>query len=404
MPAHQSRRALRAAAAIIAVPLLGGAALAATAASGAGARPHQAQALVFDGRGFGHGVGMSQYGARGQALRGATHADILGHYYPGTALATIPRRAVRVLLADGAPSAALTSARPARAVGRVGSRARAVPVPARVVHRVRALPGGHSALERGGRRVAVFRGPLRVQAVRGATVIAWGERAPERSRRYRGALRVGPADGGGLRVVNVVGLEDYLRGVVAREMPASWGDDTPEALRAQAVAARSYALATRRLGDDFDLYDDTRSQVYGGVPAEDVRATRAIVATRGRVVTHEGAIATTFFHSTSGGRTESSPNAWPGADPVPYLASVADPADAISPLHTWTRRFTTARLGTLLGVGAPVTAVQVLERGDSPRVLRARVRTADGRAVVLTGAQIRARTGIPDTWFTVRPG
>ena len=395
------RRAALAAVAIGLAPLVGGSALAAAAAGQS--RAHQAPALVFEGRGFGHGVGMSQYGARGQALQGADHAQILAHYYPGTELVTTPPRRVRVLLEEAAPGAALISGRPLRAVGRAGRAGRVVPVAARAVHRLRPLPGGRVALERAGRRLAVFTGPVRVEPRRGAAAVAWGPQRPERERRYRGALRMAPA-AGGLRVVNIVGLEDYVRAVVPEEMPPSWGDDAPAALRAQAIAARGYALATRRTGGDFDQYADTRSQVYGGIDAEDLRATRAVVDTRGQVLSFEGRIATTFFHSTSGGRTEASTNAWPGGEPLPYLVSVDDPADAISPLHTWTRRFTPARLGALLRAGGPVTGIDVLRRGDSPRVLRARVRVAGGGALELTGLEIKARLGLPDTWFTVRAG
>jgi stage II sporulation protein D len=360
--------------------------------------------IVLDGRGFGHGVGLSQYGTRGRALAGWDHPRILAHYYPGTTLDSVPPRTVRVLLAERTPTVALTSARPWRVVGRTARGGRAVGLRAGAVHRVRALPGGRILVERGDRRVAAFRGVVRFQTRARGGVVSWGTAVPERDRRYRGALRIGPARSGGLRVANIVRIEDYLRGVVPKEMPASWGDEAPAALRAQAVAARSYALATLRRGGDFEVYDDTRSQVYGGVAAEDPRTTRAVVETRGRVVMFEGSVATTYFHSTSGGRTEAAHRAWPGSTPLPYLVSVADPFDEISPLHTWTRRFSAARAGTLLGVGAPVRAIEVLERGDSPRVTRARVTTTSGRSVVLTGIELRARLGLPDTWFDVRAG
>jgi stage II sporulation protein D len=259
-------------------------------------------------------------------------------------------------------------------------------------------------IEHAGRRVAAFSGVVRFETTTRGGVISWGAEAPEHGKRYRGALRVGPAEGGGLRVANIVRIEDYLRGVVPEEMPPSWGDRAPAALRAQAVAARSYALATLRRGSDFEVYDDTRSQVYGGVAAEDARTTRAVALTRGAVLMFDGAIATTYFHSTSGGRTEAAHKAWPGSPPRAYLVSVADPFDAASPLHTWTWRVDAARAGTLLGLGAPVRSIEVLERGDSPRVLRARVTTTAGRRVELTGAEMRARLGLHDTWFDVRVG
>ena len=82
--------------------------------------------------------------------------------------------------------------------------------------------------------------------------------------------------------------------------------------------ARSYALATLKPGALFDLYADTRSQVYGGIPAEAASTNRAIGSTAGRVLSWNGRVATTFYHSTSGGRTVSNEEAWPGATPVPY--------------------------------------------------------------------------------------
>ena len=100
-----------------------------------------------------------------------------------------------------------------------------------------------------------------------------------------------------LRVVNVVALEAYLRGVVPREMPKHW---PLEALKAQAVAARSYALVRLLKGKPFDLYSDWRSQVYGGIAAEAPRATEAVQATAGQVVLYQGKVATTFFFSSSG--------------------------------------------------------------------------------------------------------
>jgi stage II sporulation protein D len=396
-----SRRTTVVALALAALPAVTAGAVAGIAAAN-GVRPHQqGPAFVLDGRGFGHGVGMSQYGARGRALQGAGHAQILAHYYPGTALERVPPRRLRVLLADGLGSVAVSHPQRWRAVGRIGPRGRAIPLRPGVVHRLLPLSGDRIALHAGTRRIAVFRGPVTVQPRTARGAIRWGERAPESSRRHRGALRVHPAGRVKLRLVNVVGLEDYLRGVVPREVPASWGRDAPEALSAQAIVARSYALATAARGPDFDLHADTRSQVYGGVPAEDPRTTRAVVETRGRVVTYDGDIATTYYHSTSGGRTEDSSVAWPGSPAVPYLVSVEDRADAISPLHTWTRRFVPARLGRLLGLPGPVTAFEVLERGRSPRVVRARV-SAGGVSRELTGAQLRARLGLPDTWFTVR--
>jgi stage II sporulation protein D len=395
-----SRPVALAVGAVLAPLALGAIALAGVVS--AGATDERDDEVVFHGRGFGHGVGMSQYGARGRALAGWGHARILAHYYPGTTLARVPGRTVRVLLADRVPAVALTAERPWRVVGRVGSARRTVRVDGGEVHRVRPLADGRLLLERGdGRRVAAFRGVIRAEPLARGGSVSWGTARPDRDRRYRGALRVGAAPDG-VRVVNIVAIEDYLRGVVPEEMPPSWGNDAPAALRSQAIAARSYALATLRPGGDFEMYDDTRSQVYGGLAAEDARTSRAVAATRGLVVMSDGAVATTYFHSSSGGRTEAVHHAWPGSAPRSYLVSVPDPFDRIAPRHTWTIRFGAARAGQLLGLGAPVRAIRIGARGDSPRVMRARVTATSGRTLDLTGAEMRARLGLHDTWFDVR--
>lgn len=379
-------------------------------ALGAGPSAAQAQttapappaSFTFTGHGWGHGVGLSQYGARGRALAGWDAARILRHYYRGTELTVIKKRNVRVLLSGARRSAAVWSPTPWRAVGARPNGRRVTALKAGRTYVLKMLRGGRLALTSGGRRKAVFLGAVRLQARGSAGSVAWGPRRPESARRYRGSLRAVPS-AGAFDLVNVVSLEDYLRGVVPREMPASWGDDALAALVAQAVAARTYALATLKPTANYDLYDDDRSQVYGGVSAEDRRTTRAVLSTRGTVLTYDGAVITAFFFSTSGGRTEDVQNVFRSA-PRPYLVSVPDPYDRISPYHDWPDppTFSAARLGTLLGLDGPVADVTIVRRGASPRVLEARVTTRSGRKTSLTGTSMRSALGLRDTWFSVR--
>ena len=139
---------------------------------------------------------------------------------------------------------------------------------------------------------------------------------------YRGELRA-TTIAKGLQIVDVVALDEYILGVVPGEMPKEW---PAAALQAQAVAARSYALASIVKNRDFDLYADPRSQMYYGVAAESPTTTAAVKSTKGEILTYGGKVATTFYYSSSGGRTASSEDVFGMA--LPYLQSRPDPWDA----------------------------------------------------------------------------
>jgi stage II sporulation protein D len=198
--------------------------------------------------------------------------------------------------------------------------------------------------------------------------------------------------------VNVVRLEDYLRGVVPAEMPAGWAT---EALRAQAIAARTYAITTSAGGEDFDQYADTRSQVYLGRRGEQPQTDRAIRATRGQVVTYDGRPAITYFHSTSGGRTEDAELVFEDSPPHPWLRGVSDPDDDVSPVHRWgpvpqTRAKMEQQLGDL--VPGALLGVEVKRRARvSPRIVSAELIGTGGRAPI-TGAKLKARIDLRETW------
>jgi stage II sporulation protein D len=179
-------------------------------------------------------------------------------------------------------------------------------------------------------------------------------------------------------------------------MPSSW---PLEALKAQAVTARTYALATRKTTGLFDQYPDTRSQVYRGVAGESVRSDAAVSQTAGRVLTYGGEPAVTYYFSTSGGHTENVEFSFVGSLAKPWLVGVPDPYDTQSPYHRWRVPTTATRLDSALGAPGRFKRVRVMDRGVSPRVVRARVIGTSGSRV-LTGPQIRARLGLRDTWFT----
>jgi stage II sporulation protein D len=340
---------------------------------------------VIRGAGFGHGIGMSQYGAYGYALEGAQYPGILAHYYKGTRLSTAPDRPVRVLLQPVDPYIRV------RGATSVGGRA---VKPSQIYVAKRGGPGIVVTNSRG-KRVARFAAtsikfrsadPMRVMgpALNGVT-----------SGLYRGSIEV-LLDGGGVTSINEIDMDSYLRGVVAGEMPSSW---PLEALKVQAVAARTYALATRKTTGAFDQYPDTRSQMYRGVTGESVRSDAAVADTAGQVVTYDGVPAVTYYFSTSGGHTENVEYSFVGSLSKPWLVGVPDPYDTQSPYHRWTVTFSAARLDRALGAPGAFKRLKVLQRGVSPRVVRARViGTAGSRTV--TGPQVRAALGLRDTWFT----
>jgi SpoIID/LytB domain protein len=214
-------------------------------------------------------------------------------------------------------------------------------------------------------------------------------------RGFRGSLIVRRA-GGGLEVINLVPLERYLRGVVPSEMPSRWNR---QALEAQAVAARSYALAMLKPKAPFDLYADTRSQMYGGIGAERASTDLAVGGTAGRVLMWGGQVAVTYYSASSGGRTEANTDAWPGARPLPYLVSVSDPYDTLSPYHRWRpSEFSAAGLGRRLGLPT-VIDVRTMT-APSGWAQHVEVTTSRGERT-LPAAAFARRLGLRSTFFDV---
>jgi stage II sporulation protein D len=221
------------------------------------------------------------------------------------------------------------------------------------------------------------------------------------------ALGQGPA-GAKVRVligsaIRTLPLETYVRGVISAEMPASW---PLAALEAQAVAVRTYALTAHAGGSRFDVYSDTRSQVYRGPAAETASTNAATSATAGQIVTYNGAPAITYFFANSGGHTENVQNAFLGAAPQPWLVGVADPYDQ-GPLHTWTLSLSFAAVAKDLSglLRGDFRGIEVLRRGVSPRILSASILCSGGR-VSISGGELASRLGLYDTWayFSVKHG
>jgi stage II sporulation protein D len=338
---------------------------------------------VVDGRGFGHGVGMSQYGAYGYAKHGKGYRFILGHYYPGTRLGQLTApRIVRVLLEISPDDIGFSGVR--SACGRALDPSRSYEAH-RTGTSVKLRNAAGRPLAACGRRLRAA-GPGKVE-IAGTT--------------YRGALEVVPtaSDAGSLNMINALPLDQYVKGVIANESPPSWPQ---AALRAQAVAARSFALTGGIAGNGFDLYSDTRSQVYGGLQSETASTNAAATATKGQVLTYGGEIAETYFSACSGGHTESVQNVFFGPA-VPYLVGVPDPYDYYCPLHTWTLKFSGQEISSRLDahLDGRLQRIAIARRGVSPRIVSAQL-YGTGGVTSIRGDELAAALGAYDRWMTFR--
>ena len=291
-----------------------------------------------------------------------------------------PQVRVLILEAESLPLAAQQQP----LVLRIGDQRLALAAGEEVVLR---LAEGELVLERGG-------GVERLQAAREiwlepASRPAEGGDFQLKQRGYRGQLQV-LVGGSGLRAINHVGLESYLPSVVGSEMPASWPQ---AALRAQAVAARTYALRQRKPADPFDLSATVSSQVYKGVDAETPSTREAVLSTRGQVLMYGSSLANAVFHSSSGGATENSGDLW--SQQLPYLVSVPD-FDQASPVQAWQQRLEPEQLQQAFAEIGGAQRIDVLSTTSTGRVRQARVSGPSGTLVV-SGAQLRSRLGLRST-------
>jgi len=387
---------------------------------------------TFYGRGYGHGVGMSQYGARGRALAGQPFSTILAHYYAGTALGTRdPATTVRVLVLN---AFAATPIRPLTITGLGGAWAIdgvAGTFPGGA--RVRLWPTAFGATTwnlavttatGSNLAKAVVSSAVIVRPAATATSLELTSRSSPNNL-YRGFLRVRLATTA--NVYDHVGLDLYLRGVVPVEMPSSW---PAEALRAQAIASRSYAVyRLHPATGSFDLYDDTRSQVYRGQRAETAAGNAAVAATSGTVVLAGSSVANTLYHSAAGGWTENNENVFVSstgaivAGPVSYLRGSSDRApdgsayDAASPYATWqTAAYDGAALSAIFAKDArtnvgTIMAIDLSRTGVSGRLISVTLsgslatRTVSGSVFVAAFNAGRPSTDPPmrDTLFATAP-
>jgi stage II sporulation protein D len=356
--------------------------LVAAVAAASGATARGGTALIVTGHGWGHGVGMSQWGAYGYAVHGWRYHRILSHYYPGTRFGHVGEVPVRVLLARDVNVVTVGCATPMRVTDGRRLTRKLGPGTYGIGPKL-SLPVKRNGAGLSFGRLAVFDCPRAPLALDG--------------REYHGTLTV-RSDGRHVSVVNSLALDTYLRGVVPSESPSRW---PLAALETQAVAARSYAVSELRPSAFYDLLPSTSDQVYGGVAAEKPRTDNAVYQTLGEVLMWDGQVARTYYSSSSGGRTEAAQDAWPGTSPIPYLRSVPDPYDVYSPHHDWGPFASSAtRLAARLGLSSPIDSVSV-RRNEAWRVESVDFHLASGAVVSRSGERVAQALHLLSTWFSI---
>src|ERR1035437_2225515 len=348
--------------------------------------------VAISGHGYGHGHGMSQWGAYGAATQGLTWQQILGFYYPGTALANLGNPTIRVRL-DAVGSGTL------HVYGTAGLRLAGNALPTAGISQYRAwtLSTGRLQIDAlssaGWRSYTSSASPAVFSSSSGLVPVML---ANGTQRAYRGSIYANWASSTSVTPVNVLPMESYLRAVVPAEMPASWQGN---ALRAQAVAARSYAGYDRAhapAGRTWDTCDTTSCQMYSGVPAEYGTSNAAVAATAGQTLTYGGTPAFTQFGVANGG--------WTAAGSQPYLPAKADPYDGAIPnsANSWTASITAASIQANWPSIGTYRQLRILSRDGhgqwGGRVLTAAIDGSSG-SVTVSGATIRSAFGLRSEWF-----
>lgn len=355
--------------------------------------------ITIKGHGFGHGHGMSQYGAEGAARDGLTYDQIVDFYYPGTSWGTSKGK-VSVLLTADTTDDVVVRARSGLAVHDSAVKGRAVlPDNGATQWRITTGRGGVTKVAYLAKRWRTW------QRLEGrGEFLAGGEPitlvTPAGDRAYRGRIRAADTSSGERVTVNVVSLENYLKGVVPLEIPASW---SAAAVRAQAVAARTYASYERRhpQSSAYQICDTSSCQVYGGYSAEYPASNDAVDATRHRILMAGGAPAFTQFASSSGG--------WTSAGSVSYLPAKRDPYDKWSgnPVHTWSVKVDDGLIERAWPALGNLSKIVVAGRDGNGhwggRVTSLTLTGSAGR-VTVSGDTFRSVLALRSTWLTFKVG
>lgn len=372
------------------------------------ATPPVPSSWVLGGAGYGHGIGMSQYGAEGMAVAGRSAKEILAHYYTGTTYDVVPDdQILNVNLLNAVTSAALsTSTIPGTTGG--GSLS--------ITNGTAMMTGGTGAaltVSRSGAAVAVSCPACSPTTLSGSTLTVTfaggGTLLRVAGTDYDvGTVVVTPTGASAVNVVTRVRLHDEYLDRLA-EVPWSW---LPAALQAQAAAARGYALSKYAGGIksscNCHLTDTTSDQVYGGYPVSGnlpwwtywKNAVRAAGSpTGGLVARYEGQVIQAFYFSSSGGRTENNEDVW-GGPAIPYLRSVDDPWSLTSanPSRSWQATVSQSALAGAFGL-ADVVRLDLSSRTAGTGVDSATASSSSGATKTISGQTLRSRLGLRSTWL-----
>lgn len=405
-PAHQAvRRTVLAA--VATASLTAGAALAPMPAQADTAVAPKSGSITIEGAGWGHGKGMSQYGAYGAATKGLDYKKIVAFYYPGTKLANLSNgNWLRILIS--ADNDSILHVRPASGQRVRDSAGTIVKLPVATKYRKwRVIKSGDKRvlqyLTSSGKYATYANklNPKRIWYVENPKTGTVKLAMPDGSTRtYREKLALGFSSSGP-KVVNYVSMENYLRSVVPAEMPASW---SPEAVKAQSVAARTYAArlrSTAASGSVYDLCDTSACQVYKGAGHEHSASDKAISGTKNKVLEYKGKLALTMFSSSNGGWAAS------GGSDYPYLKAQKDPYDGVKRDQSWSKTLSSATIQKAYPSIGTLKSVQVTARdGDGTyggRVDSVKITGSKG-SVTVTGGSFKSKFGLKERLFKVVGG
>ncbi|WP_375432267.1 SpoIID/LytB domain-containing protein [uncultured Friedmanniella sp.] len=383
---------------LLALGLLAAPVLNAPAASADTAVKPDGGSFTILGAGYGHGYGMSQYGAYGAAKKGLTWKKILTFYYPGTKRQTLAKATtIHVwLTADDDDSLRVAPAPGLKVADRSGHQLTLPTGTGYTSWRISRSGAGYKLAYRNAsgswktKATALDTSTWTFSTTAKVVKVV----LPNSSKSYRGSVKLVKRGDGG-RTVNTVRLEDYVRSVVPSEMPTSW---LANAVRAQAVAARSYAVRLRDYYDytGYDICDTTACQVYGGISRENTGGDAAVKATAGVIVTYQGKVALTQFASSNGGASAKSN--------LPYLTAHPDPYDGVITSQAWTRTITATSIARQWSSVGTVKKLQVTKRDGSGRY-GGRVTTIKIIGTKLTlsvsGSSFQSRFGMRSTLYKV---